>query len=190
MKNTFKKFNWFNEPGFWKEEAGMLLIKADSKTDFWCKTHYGFTRDNGHFFYRQVKGDFIVKVKVTGNYTDLYDQAGLMIRQDEKNWIKTGIEWVEGVQQVSAVVTRDFSDWSVRPWPENPSSLWLKVKRMGDFVEVEYSKEDEKYQLLRLAYFPPSDELQVGLMAAAPDGYGFVVEFSDFTLGKVSGVTM
>jgi len=185
--HTFKKFSWFNMPGFWKEEAGSLIIKADQKTDFWRKTHYGFIRDNGHFFYRKIKGDFIVKVKVTGNYTDLYDQAGLMIRQDSCNWIKTGIEWVNDVQQVSAVVTRDFSDWSVRPWPDNPSSLWLKVKRMGDFVEVEYALEDKDYQLLRLAYFPPSEEVDVGLMAAAPDGAGFVVVFTNFTIEKITG---
>lgn len=187
MKNPFKKFTWLNEPSFWKEEAGELIIKADEKTDFWRKTHYGFTRDNGHFFYRKIKGDFVVKVKMTGNYTDIYDQAGVMIRQDASNWIKTGIEWVHGVQQVSAVVTREFSDWSVRPWPENPSSIWLKVKRMGDFVEVEYAKEDSDYQLLRLAYFPPSDEVDVGLMTAAPDGNGFVVEFSDLNLEKITG---
>lgn len=187
MKNPYKKFTWLNEPSFWKEEAGELIVKADEKTDFWRKTHYGFTRDNGHFLYRNIKGDFIVKIKVTGNYTDLYDQAGLMVRQDESNWIKTGIEWVHGVQQVSAVVTRDFSDWSVRPWPDNPPSLWLKVKRMGDFVEVEYAEEDRNYQLLRLAYFPPSDEVDVGLMCAAPDGSGFVVKFSDFNLEKING---
>jgi uncharacterized protein len=187
VKNTFKKFSWLNEPRFWKEEAGSLLIKADEKTDFWRKTHYGFTRDNGHFFYRRIKGDFIVRLKVSGNYTDLYDQAGIMLRQDEKNWIKTGIEWVHGVQQVSAVVTRDYSDWSVRPWSDNPSSIWLKVKRMGDFVEVTYATEDRDYHLLRLAYFPPSDDVLVGMMAAAPDGSGFVVGFSDFSLEKVMG---
>ena len=33
-----------------------------------------------------------------------------MVRLDEANWLKCGIEFVEGVQQVSAVVTRDYSD--------------------------------------------------------------------------------
>jgi regulation of enolase protein 1 (concanavalin A-like superfamily) len=36
-----------------------------------------------------------------------------MIRVDETIWLKTGIEFVDGVQHISAVVTRDYSDWSV-----------------------------------------------------------------------------
>lgn len=187
MENLFEKFKWFNKPGFWKDTADTLIIKTDAKTDFWRKTHYGFIRDNGHFFYRIVKGDFVLKVKLSGNYTDLYDQAGIMIRKDEENWIKAGIEWVDGVQQVSAVVTREFSDWSVLPWTDNPPCLWLKVKRAGDFVSIEYAKEDKDYNLLRLAYFPPLAEVQVGLMAASPDGTGFVVEFSGFSLETLKG---
>jgi regulation of enolase protein 1 (concanavalin A-like superfamily) len=61
-------------------------------------------------FYQKIKGDFIVEVKVRGKYQELYDQAGIMVRLDEANWLKCGIEFFEGVQQVSAVVTRDYSD--------------------------------------------------------------------------------
>ena len=52
-------------------------------TDFWRKTHYGFIRDNGHFGYVAVQGDFSAEVKVMGGYRDLYDQAGLMLRRLE-----------------------------------------------------------------------------------------------------------
>ena len=58
------------------------------------------------------KRDFVASVKVTGQYKALYDQAGLMLRLDDQNWIKTGIEYVDERQNVSAVVTREFSDWS------------------------------------------------------------------------------
>ena len=73
---------------------------------------------------------------VRGAYHDLYDQAGLMIRIDERNWITCGIELVDGVQQVSAVVTREFSDWSVRPLPEAPVDLRLTLARRGDSVAI------------------------------------------------------
>jgi regulation of enolase protein 1 (concanavalin A-like superfamily) len=82
-------------------------------------------------------------VKVSGEYQELYDQAGIMVRLDEANWLKCGIEFVEGVQQVSAVVTRDYSDWSVVPLPHNPASLWVRVTRRGTAVEVQYSLDGE-----------------------------------------------
>jgi regulation of enolase protein 1 (concanavalin A-like superfamily) len=100
---------WYNEPLQWHEDNGVIHITAGAKTDFWRQTHYGFIRDNGNFYYRQVSGDFTAEVKITGCYQSLYDQAGLMIRESENIWLKCGIEFVEGVQNVSAVVTRDYS---------------------------------------------------------------------------------
>ena len=38
-----------------------------------------------------------------------YDQAGLMVRLDPQHWLKCGIEYVDGRQCASAVVTRRLS---------------------------------------------------------------------------------
>ena len=61
-----------------------------------------------------------------------------MVRLDEKNWLKTGIEYVKGVQNVSAIVTREVSDWSVVPRQDSPAAMWLTLLRKGDFVEIRY----------------------------------------------------
>ncbi len=114
---------WLNEPPAWERRGDDLVVTAGPKTDFWRTTHYGFVRDNGHFWSRLWAGDFVAEVKVTGDYRDLYDQAGLMVRLDETVWLKCGVEFVDGVQQASAVVTRDHSDWSVAPLPGNPLPL-------------------------------------------------------------------
>ena len=60
------------------------------KTDFWRETHYGFIRDDGHFRDVAAEGDFTADVAFRGDYRELYDQAGLMLRLDERNWIKAG----------------------------------------------------------------------------------------------------
>jgi regulation of enolase protein 1 (concanavalin A-like superfamily) len=168
---------WYNEPPNWEVKDDIILVNSGTKTDFWRETHYGFIRDNGHFFYQQVEGDFIVEVKVTGQYRDLYDQAGLMVRLDENNWLKCGIEFVNGVQQVSAVITRNYSDWSVIPLPQNPATIWIRVHRRGTTVEVEYSLDGIEYLMLRLGYLTPVVNLNVGVMCASPEGNGFSMQF-------------
>jgi len=178
---------WFNQPPFCSIEGDVITVRTGPQTDFWRETHYGFTRDSGHFFYQNVTGDFVAEVKITGQYEALYDQAGLMVRLDETCWLKTGIEYVDGVQQASAVVTRDYSDWSVAPLPHNPPSLWLRITRTGPAVEVHYSLDGEKYLLLRLAYLTPVETVSVGPMCATPDGDGFTVTFEGFTVRHVVG---
>lgn len=91
---------WLNEPAQWSETGNQIVVTTAPKTDFWRITHYGFIRDDGHFYFQRVNTDFVVEVKIYGNYKDLYDQAGIMIRADEKHWIKTGIEYVDGVQNL------------------------------------------------------------------------------------------
>lgn len=173
---------WYNEPPTWQEQANTIQITTGAKTDFWRKTHYGFIRDNGHFYYQTVTGDFTAEVKVTGQYQVLYDQAGLMVRENETTWLKCGIEYVEAVQNVSAVVTRDLSDWSVVPLQQPPTSLWLRVQRRAEAIEIQYSLDGTRYQMLRLTHLTDATTLQVGLMAASPQGDGCDMTFEDFRI--------
>ncbi len=173
---------WMHEPPQWTHENNILTVTTGAKTDFWRITHYDFIRDNGHFYYQTVTGDFTFTAQFTGQYRDLYDQAGIMLRLDEENWLKCGVEFVHGIQQASVVVTRNFSDWSVTPLPQNPTTFWLKVKRAGDAVEVFYSLDGSTYTMMRLAYFPPILPVQVGLMCCSPDGTGFTVHYDAFEL--------
>jgi regulation of enolase protein 1 (concanavalin A-like superfamily) len=177
---------WSHEPKQWAAKNGVVTATVDPGTDFWRVTHYGFIRDNGPFYFEEREGDFEATVHVTGKYRELYHQAGLMVRADEKNWIKTGIEYVNGVQNVSAVVTREFSDWSVVPRTDNPASVWLRLKREGNFVQVEYSFDGSKYEMLRLAYFPPGVRVQIGMVAAAPGKESFAVTFDHFSVKALS----
>jgi regulation of enolase protein 1 (concanavalin A-like superfamily) len=173
---------WYNEPPQWKTEDKIIQVTTRPKSDFWRVTHYDFIRDNGHFYYEEIKGNFVVSVKFTGHYQDLYDQAGLMLRVDENNWIKCGIEYVEGVQNISAVVTRDYSDWSVVPLSQSPSTVWLRASRRKEAVEISYSFDNQQYTMLRLAYLVPAQITQVGPMCASPDGNGYSVTFEDFAI--------
>ncbi|HEX2918100.1 MAG TPA: DUF1349 domain-containing protein [Edaphobacter sp.] len=178
--------SWQHEPAKWKESAGALTETVPAGTDYWRITHYGFIRDNGPFRYQEKSGDFEAEVRISGRYRELYHQAGLMIRLDEKNWIKTGIEFVNGKQNISAVVTRDVSDWSVIPRNDSPKFIWLRLQRHKDAVRIDYSLDHATWSMLRLAYFPPDVPVKIGMVAAAPGKQDFEVTFDHFAVGPLT----
>jgi regulation of enolase protein 1 (concanavalin A-like superfamily) len=181
----FTDWRWLNPPGHWAPYDDALDITTEPDTDFWATTHYGFVRDTGHALLRPVPGSFRLRVTFSGDYREQYDQAGLLLRLDEKNWIKTGIEYVDGHQQLSAVVTRDVSDWSVVPLAQvtdRPSAVTVEMRREGDTVTIRYGFGDTPETLLRLAYFPPEAAAQAGPMCASPDGKGFTARFTALRL--------
>jgi regulation of enolase protein 1 (concanavalin A-like superfamily) len=174
--------DWYNEPPEWSESEDALTVTVAGDTDFWRHTLHDFVADDAHFYHREVSGDFTATVKLTGEYETQYDQAGLMIREDESTWLKCGVELLDGTQQAGAVITRDVSDWSVLPLESDPESAWIRVERIGSAVEVSYSLDGETFTLLRQGYLSDAERLQVGPMAAAPQGEGFKVTFEHFSV--------
>lgn len=176
---------WLNEPPSWREQDGVLSMVTGDRTDFWRHTHYGFVRNNGHLRYRTVEGDFTAELTFSGAYRELYDQAGLMLRIDDRNWLKAGIEYVDGRQMLSVVVTRDFSDWSTAAGPSDPGWVQLRVSRHGTAVRVEWALPGShpQYRLLRLAYLPEFPSIWVGPMCCSPQRSGFEAQFRGFEVG-------
>ena len=179
--------HWHNQPADWHEDGDRLWVKTGEKTDFWRTTHYGFIRDSGHCYYREVSGNFRARVCFSGQYQDLYDQAGLMVRASETHWLKCGVEFVEGVQYASAVVTRDRSDWSVAPLNGQPARVWFEVRRKNEAVSVQYSLDGDRWILLRLADFPEVEMVWVGPVCASPERAGFEVTFESFWIEPDDG---
>jgi len=104
----------------------------------------------------------------------------LMLRIDHENWIKAGVEYVDGKQNVSAVVTHCTSDWSVVQLPDAPRSLWIKAVRRLDAVEIFFSRDDKEYTMMRTCWLQDNCPVMVGLMGACPDGKGFTATFEEF----------
>jgi len=177
-------WRWLNEPRSWSTDGGMSA-HTDPDTDYWRITHYDFIRDTGHLFAREVAGNFRLLTTFSGEYTHQYDQAGAMLRIDDRTWIKTGVELFNGELQASAVVTREVSDWSVVPIGR-PHSVSLAVERIGDTVTVRYGLDGAAPEtMLRLAYFPPDVPLLAGVMCASPDGPGCAIRFERLAIESV-----
>jgi len=179
---NMEKMQWFNQPKKWSVENQKLTMFVTPHTDYWRLTHYGFTVDDGPFYYEMLGGEFEVKVKITGDYKTRFDQMGVMLRIDEKIWIKTGVEFVNDKINISTVVTNDKSDWSVIELQNKPNFIWLKATRKLDAVEIFYSFDDKFYTMMRLAYFPDNKPVMTGMVAASPDGEGFNAVFENFKI--------
>ncbi|MFC4479095.1 DUF1349 domain-containing protein [Flavobacterium chungangensis] len=182
VAQSLNKMQWFNEPEKWNIKDNALIINVTANSDYWRISHYGFTVDDAPFYYANYGGEFEAKVKLTGNYIARFDQMGLMIRIDEKNYIKTGVEFVDGKFNVSTVVTHDKSDWSVTTLEKVPPFIWIKAVRRLDAVEIFYSFDDKNYIMTRNAPLQDNTPVMVGLMAASPDGKGFEAKFENFTV--------
>jgi regulation of enolase protein 1 (concanavalin A-like superfamily) len=174
--------HWLNEPAKWSEEFDVLRVTADAGTDFWRTTGYGYNRDTGHLYGDVTAGELDLSMRLCGSYSAQYDQAGAMVRIDERNWIKTGIEYFEGRMRLSTVVTYEYSSWVVAELPESTNELALLLTRRGDALEVRYSLDGGAQELAALVHLPPEVQVLAGAMCAAPTGGGFQVTFQDLSL--------
>ena len=179
---SLEKMTWFNEPSQWEIKEKKLTMMVTPQSDYWRISHYGFTVDDAPFYYSTYGGEFETKVKITGDYKARFDQMGLMLRVDAQNYIKAGVEFVDGKFNLSTVVTHKTSDWSVITLEKAPPFVWIKAVRRLDAVEVFYSFDDKEYIMMRNAYLQDNTPVQVGLMAACPDGNGFKAIFENFTV--------
>ncbi len=177
---TLAKMNWFNEPEQWSIDNGTLTMEVTPQSDYWRISHYGFTVDDAPFYWAEYGGEFEAKVKISGDYKARFDQAGLMLRIDHENYIKAGIEFVDGKYNLSVVVTHHTSDWSVIALDKPVPFVWIKAVRRLDAVEVFYSFDDVDYKMMRNAWMQDNVPMRVGVMGACPDGDGFTARFENF----------
>ncbi|MBE9585519.1 DUF1349 domain-containing protein [Mucilaginibacter sp. JRF] len=177
---TLEKMQWFNEPEKWEIKNNSLIMQVTPQSDYWRISHYGFTVDDAPYLYTTYGGEFEAKVKLVGAYKARFDQMGMMIRTDHENYIKTGVEFVDGKLNVSSVVTHHTSDWSVTPLDKVPPFIWIKVVRRLDALEIFYSFDDKTYIMSRNAHLQDNHPVTIGLMAASPDGNGFEARFENF----------
>lgn len=182
IARVVNNMQWLNEPETWNINANALVMDVTPHSDFWRISHYGFTVDDAPFVYSLRGGEFEAKVRISAEYKTRFDQSGLMLRIDHENYIKAGIEFVDGRYNLSIVVTHHTSDWSMIPLDKPVSCVWIKAVRRLDAVDVFYSFDDNDYTLMRNAWLQDNHPVMVGMMAACPEGNGFKAVFEDFSI--------
>ncbi|HBV38611.1 MAG TPA: DUF1349 domain-containing protein [Erwinia sp.] len=178
---------WINRPDEYSFESGKLRLTTADNTDFWEQTYYGFQRHTGHAYGFYVEEDFTLQVKVMADFCQLYDQAGIFIRDDEQHWVKAGIEFNDDRSSIGCVVTREKSDWSTGLFPGNPQVFWMRATLENEALRIQYSTDGEIWPLLRLCHWPKAKQRFIGVMGCTPERQGLEITFADFSIGLPSG---
>ncbi|MBW9091715.1 DUF1349 domain-containing protein [Rhizobium wenxiniae] len=127
------------------------------------------------------------QVRVQAHFEHLYDQAGLMVRLDERRWVKTGIEFSDGYGLLGSVLTDGVSDWATGRYEGNPSDFWIRVTVQSGVLRIQASGDGQIWPLVRLCPFPEANRYLVGPMCCTPERAGLKVRFSEWRLGQALG---
>ncbi|WP_260867674.1 DUF1349 domain-containing protein [Streptomyces sp. SAJ15] len=181
---SWDEAGWLNRPPAVERDGDDLLVTTGHGSDFWRRTCYGFVRDSGHALLTDFPVGSAVEVSFQADFTALYDQAGVMVRVDERTWVKAGVEVTDGTLHVGAVVTHDTSDWSLAPVPEwDGKPVTVRVSRSGDALTIRARGGEGPWRMVRLAHLPPDAIATAGPFCCSPQREGLRVRFTGFTRG-------
>lgn len=186
MSGTFAPAGagWLNEPE-WRVADDVLEMHAAEGSDLWQLTGYGFARDTGHALLHPLESEQACEVDVLADMSAQFDQAGLLVRGDERLWLKAGLEIADGRLGLSTVFTDGRSDWATTP-VDDWAGTWVRfrVSRGPDSLTVRARPEGGEWRLVRLVPFSPGGPVSVGPYCCSPSRAGYVARFRSHTDGS------
>lgn len=197
-KSELNEFSMMNESNV-EIDQDTLVIDAPGGTDFFCND--GLVSETGvnpknlknaPFLYKEVEGDFVMRVEVSHPFKDMYDASTIMVMQDDTLWAKACFEKTDlGTQAVVSVVTNKTSD-DANGNTIDQDSVWLQVARVNNGFSFHYSLDGNEFNMMRVFSLPVDSIVKVGLVAQAPDGNGGPRYFKNFSLEKktISNIRM
>ena len=185
LLESLKQFDWMNEPANVRfDEKGVNVI-AKYRTDFWCCARYNFRKDDGHFFFSYVLGDFCCDLNWEFNNAGLFDQCGIMLRTDVNNWFKCSIMYEkEDAPLLATSLTVDgYSDLATIPLPAGAKRVWYRLKKYKGCYIASYSLDGTDYIQLRKFYLVHEvDDVKVGAYICSPQKEDFAAILHEIKL--------
>jgi regulation of enolase protein 1 (concanavalin A-like superfamily) len=184
-----------------KEEAGKLTMTVPGGTHDLNQALGGMKAPR---ILQPVEGDFRVQVKVSGEFAPgdkaadaravPFNGAGLLIWQDEKNYLRLerNIWWVAQAEKTARYppLIEYYKDGQYQE--TNPMgtfdeffkgrSTWLKLDRRGDKVTASYSHDGKDWTAAKEITVELPKKIQLGVAAVNTSTKPFKVEFEEFKL--------
>lgn len=177
---------WLNPPLSAQKEGDFFKITPEKGRDFWKKTLYGFEFEDGAALLEGWDNSTAVEVSfLLSSFTELYDQAGILLYHGPEQWIKFGVEINDGIPQVSAVVTDGYSDWSLAAVPDWVNEeVTLRASIIKDAVIIRARTQNHPWRTIRVARFPYQTGNQAGPYTCSPTREGLEVTFTRWEFTK------
>ena len=183
------EFQWMNQSEI-RKEGTRIEIMATPQSDFFCNSgsvsEEGITPEslsNAPFYYTEVEGDFVLQVKVSHAFKDIYDSASVMVMVDMQNWAKACFEKTDfGTHAAVSVVTKRGESDDANGCNLEGNTAWLKVCRVNHTFSFHYSTDGKQFYMMRFFSLPVDQKVKVGLLAQAPTGNGGVRVYEDLML--------
>ena len=105
---------------------------------------------NAPFYYTEITGDFVMRVKVSHDFKDTYDSASIMVMQDMKNWAKACFEMTDfGTHAAVSVIARNGESDDANGCNIDGNIAWLQVCRCGNSFAFHYSVDGKNFYMMR-----------------------------------------
>lgn len=171
-----RDFEWLNEPENVSFSEDGMVVTAREGSDFWQNPRKNIHADSGHFFFVRKCGNFTMEVQWQFPPTCHLEQCGIMLRFDEKNWMKAAIMCSNAaVPKLGSCVTNSgYTDWAAQDIPAQVGSLSFRIKRQNGEYALFYSTDGENFKQIRLFSFVHEDvEIKAGAYICSPQADGF-----------------
>ncbi|MCX5727017.1 MAG: DUF1349 domain-containing protein [Candidatus Saganbacteria bacterium] len=189
--NPWRNHSWRKPPQHHEIVQGRLYVRTFPNTDLWQETHYKKRRDNGHCLLTKVNYDFSLTVRTKFFPKHQYDQCGLIVRVDSRNWIKASTEYENSsLSRLGSVVTNNgYSDWATIDINSKVNKMWYKIQRKGNDFYIYRSNKGKLWKQIRISHLLCEfTGLKVGVYACSPnEKIGFDSIFDNYHLEKING---
>ncbi len=174
-------FQWINESTVVQTKERLEIV-ATPNSDFFCNngsiSEEGISPEslcNAPFYYTEIAGDFVMRVKVSHDFRDTYDSSSIMVMVNFQNWAKACFEKTDfGTHAVVSVVTKSGESDDANGCNIDGNSVWLQVCRVQNSFAFHYSVDGSHYYMMRFFNLPVAEKIKLGFLAQAPMGDGGV----------------
>lgn len=173
--------HWIREPKEYLIEDGIIKIQTEPGTDLWQRTYYGFQNDNAPVLQMRTNEkyfSFVVRTEFDSKRR--FDQCGIVMYLDSKNWLKASIEYEnEQFQRLGSVVTNHgYSDWATTDIDASMKTMWYRFSRRESDYCIECSTDGTVFKQMRICHmWEGAGEISFGIYACSPEESSFEARF-------------